>query len=87
MTQYPECYLAREMGLCYAAIAAVTDYDIGLQESLVINPGYMDTVLEIFRNNIRKTKNFLLEFIENSAVDLSCKCASVVLKAYYEESL
>jgi len=87
MTQYPECYLARELGLCYSAIATVTDYDVGLQESLVIDPRYMDAILEIFRGNIRKTKSLLLAFISKSAHELSCKCASVVLKAYYEESL
>lgn len=88
MTQYPECYFAREMGLCYAAIAAVTDYDVGLkQESLVMNPCHMDDVLNIFRNNIQKTKTFLLAFIESSVNELSCKCASIVIKAYYEKSL
>lgn len=86
MTQYPECYVARELGLCYAAIAAVTDYDVGLQESLVIDPRHMEAVLGIFRSNIQKTKAFLLAFIESSVASLSCKCASVVLKAYYEES-
>ena len=84
MTQYPECYFARELGLCYAAIAAVTDYDVGLQENLVIDPRHMDAVLVVFKDNIRKTKNFLLAFIESALGDLSCKCASVVLKAYYE---
>lgn len=87
MTQYPECYLAKEMGLCYAAIASVTDYDVGLQESLVIDPRRMDAVLEIFRNNIRKVKELILEFIRVASPQLSCKCASAVLKAYYEESL
>ena len=31
MTQYPEAVLARELGLCYAAIALVTDYDTGVE--------------------------------------------------------
>lgn len=87
MTQYPECYFARELGLCYAAIAAVTDYDVGLQESLVIDPCHMDAVLEIFRSDIQKTKTLLLAFIERAVSELSCKCASVVLNAYYEKSL
>lgn len=30
MTQYPECYFARELGICYAACAAITDYDPGV---------------------------------------------------------
>ena len=29
MTQYPEAYLARELGICYASIALITDYDVG----------------------------------------------------------
>lgn len=87
MTQYPECYLARELGICYSAIAAVTDYDVGLQESLVIDSRHMDVILEIFKSNIQKTKSLLLAFISKSARKLSCGCASAVLKAYYEESL
>lgn len=87
MTQYPECYLARELGLCYSAIASVTDYDVGLQESLVIDPRHMDTVLEIFRGNIQKMKSLMRTFISKSVPKLSCGCASVLLKAYYEESL
>lgn len=87
MTQYPECYFARELGLCYAAVAAVTDYDVGLQESLVIDPRHMDAVLEVFRSDIQKTKALLLAFVSDSIADLSCKCASAVLEAYYEKSL
>ena len=30
MTAYPECHLARELELCYATIAMVTDYDVGV---------------------------------------------------------
>ncbi|MBU6214621.1 MTAP family purine nucleoside phosphorylase [Patescibacteria group bacterium] len=87
MTQYPECYFARELGLCYAAIGAVTDYDVGLQETLVIDPQRMDAILEVFKGNVQTTKNLLLAFIERAIPKLSCKCASVVLRAYYESSL
>ena len=31
MTQYPESYLARELGICYANISLITDYDAGLE--------------------------------------------------------
>jgi 5'-methylthioadenosine phosphorylase len=31
MTQYPEAYLARELGICYAAITLITDYDTGVE--------------------------------------------------------
>jgi 5'-methylthioadenosine phosphorylase len=87
MTQYPECYLARELGLCYSAIAAVTDYDVGLKENLIIDPKHMDAVLEIFRSNIQQMKSLLLAFSSKQVSELSCGCASTVLKAYYENSL
>jgi len=87
MTQYPECYLARELGLCYSVIASVTDYDVGLQEALAMNSNDMDAILEVFKGNVQKTKNLLLSFIEQTANTLFCKCASVAVKAYYEDSL
>ena len=31
MTQYPECYLARELEMCYVNISLITDYDVGLE--------------------------------------------------------
>jgi 5'-methylthioadenosine phosphorylase len=84
MTQYPECYFAKELGLCYSAIASVTDYDAGLQESLVIDPKNADRFLKIFRENVSKTKDLLLGFIDSPFSKLSCKCAKTVVKAYYE---
>lgn len=87
MTQYPECYLARELGLCYSAIASVTDYDVGLQENLVMDPEHMNAVLGVFKGNIQKTKSILLAFISKAVSRLSCKCAHNVVKAYYEQLL
>jgi 5'-methylthioadenosine phosphorylase len=87
MTQYPECYFARELGMCYAAIAAVTDYDVGLHESLVMDPHHMDDILEVFRENIRVVKRLVLGFIEQASPDLSCTCARSMVKAYYEANL
>ncbi len=36
MTQYPECYLAKELNMCYASIVLISDYDIGV---LMERPG------------------------------------------------
>ena len=30
MTGYPEGWLARELGLCYANVSLITDYDVGV---------------------------------------------------------
>lgn len=87
MTQYPECYFAKELGLCYVAVASVTDYDVGLQEDLMIDSVNMDTILKVFRANIQKTKSLLLAFVEKSAQKLSCKCAANVVDAYYKDLL
>ena len=38
MTQYPECWLARELELCYANVALVTDYDVGLEGMPHVEP-------------------------------------------------
>ena len=38
MTQYPEAYLARELGMHYAGIALVTDYDTGVEHDAGVAP-------------------------------------------------
>ena len=38
MTQYPEAYLARELGMHYAGIALVTDYDTGVEDDPGVEP-------------------------------------------------
>lgn len=85
MTQYPECYFARELGLCYGTIAAITDYDVGLHENLTIDPAKMEAILPIFRQGVEKTKRVVQAFVERSATASACKCAATVLKAYYEQ--
>ena len=45
MTQMPEAALAAEMGIPYAAIALITDYDAGLEGQPGIEPVTMDEVV------------------------------------------
>jgi 5'-methylthioadenosine phosphorylase len=53
MTGYPEAWLAREAGLCYANISLITDYDVGV-EGDGGGPVSHEAVLEVFdRNNAR----------------------------------
>src|SRR5205823_9826321 len=54
MTQYPEAYLARELGLCYAAIALITDYDTGLDEDPDVEPVTQDAVFAFFDRNLER---------------------------------
>lgn len=74
MTQYPECYLARELGICYANIALITDYDAGLEGHQDILPVTEEDVLKVFDENIEKVKKMLFEIIGKIDVSSSCKC-------------
>lgn len=88
MTQYPECSLARELGLCYAAVAWVTDYDVGISETAVLqDPDRVEDVLQIFRENTQKTRSFLVAFVEKMADGFACTCASHVSQPYFSRDL
>jgi 5'-methylthioadenosine phosphorylase len=85
MTQYPECYFAKELGLCYGAIAAVTDYDVGLGNDLTISHNHMEKVLEVFRINVEATRKILLSFVDSASKQSRCGCAQLIIKTYYEQ--
>lgn len=84
MTQYPECYLARELGMCYGVIAVVTDYDVGVPSQFAMDPKHMERVLAVFRENISKTKRVALSFLESYGTT-TCECARVATGTYYEQ--
>jgi 5'-methylthioadenosine phosphorylase len=78
MTQYPECYLARELCICYANIALITDYDAGLEGRYDIKPVTHEEVLRVFEASIENVKKMLFEIIKN--IDLNqwnCKCSEI----------
>jgi 5'-methylthioadenosine phosphorylase len=60
MTAYPECHLARELELCYATIAMVTDYDVGVEGS---EPVTADRVLRVFHENNERLRELLFAAI------------------------
>ncbi|MGH9150562.1 MAG: S-methyl-5'-thioadenosine phosphorylase [Acidimicrobiales bacterium] len=67
MTQYPEAYLARELGLCYAAMALITDYDTGLEGVGGIEPVTMDVVFARLAENVERTKGLLARAVPAAA--------------------
>ncbi len=80
MTQYPEVYLARELGICYANISLITDYDAGLEGRDDIAPVTEEAVLKVFEENIEKVKKMLFELIKRIELrDESCTCNNVDL--------
>src|SRR3989344_5631264 len=84
MTQYPECYFARELGLCYGAVASVTDYDVGVPSAISMQAESIEIVLAIFRRNTSATVT-LLEKLSVAAEEITkCNCATDRLAEYYK---
>jgi 5'-methylthioadenosine phosphorylase len=63
MTQYPEAALARELGIPYAGIALVTDYDAGLEDDPAVEPVTQEQVFAFFEQNIHRVRDVLFRAI------------------------
>ena len=80
MTQYPEAYLARELGLCYAGLALVTDYDTGVEGDEAAadagtQPVTMEAVLAVLADNVQRTRRLLFDAIPAIPAGFACTCA------------
>jgi 5'-methylthioadenosine phosphorylase len=64
MSTAPECILANEIGIPYAAIAMSTDYDCWKEDEA---PVTWEAVLETFEANAEKVKRILVELIPRVA--------------------
>ena len=67
MTQYPECYFAKEMELRYAALATVTDYDLpSLNSSTALNHLFnSEQGFKIFEQNVMKSRLLIQGLTKN----------------------
>jgi 5'-methylthioadenosine phosphorylase len=59
MTAYPEGWLARELGLCYANVSLITDYDVGVAGDAAHVAVTAKAVLEVFAGNIERLRMLL----------------------------
>jgi 5'-methylthioadenosine phosphorylase len=75
VTQYPECILARELGMCYVNISLITDYDVGLEGNPDIPPVTNEMVIEVFKNNNDKLRGLLYELIGGLPDERGCGCS------------
>jgi 5'-methylthioadenosine phosphorylase len=64
MTQMPEAVLAAEAGIPYAAIALITDYDVGLEGAPGIEPVKMDEVFAMLERNAAVVRQVLFRAVE-----------------------
>lgn len=84
MTQYPECILARELGLCYVNISLITDYDVGLEDRADIEPVSHEEVIKVFNGNNDKLRFLLQAMITNIPPVPSCGCRDSLVTARLE---
>lgn len=78
MTQYPEAYLCRELGMAVVNISLITDYDAGVHEGTeVVNAM---SVLEVFQQNAERIQKVVLDMIRRFPTDLDALGAREALK-------
>jgi len=75
MTQYPECYLARELEICYCNISLITDYDAGAGDVPAVTN---EEVIRVAAENNEKVKALLYEMIPALPAERECPCASAL---------
>ncbi len=72
MTGLPEASVARELALCYTALALVTDHDAGVEVGAGVTHA---EVLEVFAGNIERLKSLLRSVIGAlPATEDDCSC-------------
>ena len=73
MTLVPECVLAREAEICYAAVAMITDYDCWKDHNVSI-----EEIVATMKQNEEKVKKILVESIQKMPAKRDCFCATAL---------
>ena len=76
MTQYPEVALARELGLCYTALALVTDYDAGVDGDAHAAAVTQEEVFRVFGANVARLRDAVLHLVATLPAARGCDCAA-----------
>ena len=80
MTQYPECYLARELEICYCNISLITDHDVGAEG---VEPVSNEEVVRVFAENNEKLRSLLYAMIPALPAERACVCATALTGASF----
>lgn len=75
MTGAPEAALARELALCYATIALVTDHDAGVEGEHGVT---QEEVFKVFEANTARMRSLLLQAIAAIPSTRDCACPSAL---------
>jgi 5'-methylthioadenosine phosphorylase len=71
MTGHPEAVLARELAMCYTAIALVTDLDAGVEGDHGVT---MEEVFRVFAENTERMRGLLLAVLAALPDTRDCPC-------------
>lgn len=75
MTGHPEAVLARELALCYTAIALVTDLDAGVEGDHGVT---QEEVFRVFGENTARLRELLLDAVAALPTDRACSCGAAL---------
>ena len=73
MTGYPEAVLARELRVCYSAIALVTDMDAGVEAGGGVGQA---EVFAMFASNVERLRGILASVVVNLPSPDGCACST-----------
>ncbi|MGQ4832439.1 MAG: S-methyl-5'-thioadenosine phosphorylase [Candidatus Asgardarchaeia archaeon] len=76
MTNATEAILARELGLCYATVAIITNWAAGIQEKVS-----HEEVIELFAKKIGAVRNLFFETIKSLPRERHCHCKDLIREA------
>ncbi|HYN96266.1 MAG TPA: S-methyl-5'-thioadenosine phosphorylase [Pilimelia sp.] len=75
MTGHPEAVLARELAVCYTAVALVTDLDAGVAGGHSVT---QEEVFRVFGQNTARLRDLLLDAVVGLPAERACPCASAL---------
>ncbi|HOW42554.1 MAG TPA: S-methyl-5'-thioadenosine phosphorylase [Candidatus Omnitrophota bacterium] len=78
MTNISEAKLAREAEICYATLAAITDYDCWFKPEEQVNA---ELVIQNLIKNVENAKIIIKKALRNIAQERSCACAAALQHA------
>ncbi len=80
MTAFPECQLARELELCYATIAMVTDYDVGVEGRPAVTAS---EVVRVFEENNARLRELLVAVVPKIGPQPEDACSTALRGATF----
>jgi 5'-methylthioadenosine phosphorylase len=75
MTGHPEAVLARELALCYTAVALVTDLDAGVEAGAEVT---QEEVFRVFGENTERLRALILVAAPALPTERHCPCATAL---------